>query len=216
MRMIKGEVIRAVGSLRAVDFPHPESLVPRVLPWVLAAGNPYYDYLFGGAELSHRTLEGWMKRASSEVSILRGEFLTCDAELAGGFIALNGRELKRARQADAAALWEAFPSAERVALVERMSNSANLFPPVAEDEYYLTKMGLSAPFRGQGLGRALMQQYLAQGKAQNYASFRLDVHTDNQPAIGCYLAAGFKVLSTSESRDGGLRYHAMRYRLETA
>jgi ribosomal protein S18 acetylase RimI-like enzyme len=42
------------------------------------------------------------------------------------------------------------------------------------------------------------------------------VHADNQPAIGCYLAAGFKVLSTSESRDGGLRYHAMRYQLGTA
>ena len=65
----------------------------------------------GEAAFSYRALEGWMKRASSEVSILRGEFLTCDAELAGGFIALNGVELKRARQADAGALWEAFPSA---------------------------------------------------------------------------------------------------------
>jgi ribosomal protein S18 acetylase RimI-like enzyme len=214
--MIKGEVIRAVGSLRAVDFPHPESLVPRVLPWVLAAGNPYYAHLFGGAEFSQRALAGWMTRPSSEVSILRGEFLTCDGELAGGFLALNGIELKKARQADAAALWEAFPSAERATLVERMSNSANLFPPVADDEYYLTKMGLDVPYQGQGLGRALVQQYLEQGKAQNYARYRLDVHAENQAAIRCYLAAGFKVVSTSESRDRGLRYHAMRYQLETA
>jgi ribosomal protein S18 acetylase RimI-like enzyme len=216
LRMIKGEVTRAVGRLRAADFPHPESLVPRALPWVLAAGNPYYDYLFGEAAFSYRTLEGWMKRASSEVSILRGEFLTWDAELAGGFIALNGVELKRARQADAGALWEAFPSAERAALVERMANSANLFPPVADDEYYLSKMGLGAPYRGQGLGGALVQQFLAQGKAQNYARFRLDVHAENQPAIRCYQAAGFKVLSTSQSRDGGLRYQAMLCELETA
>jgi ribosomal protein S18 acetylase RimI-like enzyme len=97
-----------------------------------------------------------------------------------------------------------------------MSNSANLFPPVADDEYYLTKMGLDAPYQGQGLGHALVQQYLAQGKAQNYARYRLDVHADNQPAVRCYLAAGFKVLSSSESRDGRLRYHAMRYQLETA
>ena len=147
--MIKGEATRAVGRLRAVIFPQSESLVPRALPWVLAAGNPYYDYLFGEAAFSYRTLEGWMKRASSEVSILRGEFLTWDAELAGGFIALNGVELKKARQADAGALWEAFPSAERAALVERMANSANLFPPVADDEYYLSKMGLGAPYGGE-------------------------------------------------------------------
>ena len=196
---------------KAADFADPEALVPQVLPWVLAAGNPYYGWLFGRAELAARTLEKWMKRASSEVSILRVQLLMCDSDFAGGFIALNGLDLRGARMADADALWTGVDSSGREALIQQMAKGADLFPPVAEDEYYLSKMGLNTSYRGRGFGRALVRRYLDEGEARGHIRYRLDVQADNERAMRCYVDCGFKVFNTTQSVDGTLKYYSMRY-----
>lgn len=209
---LRGQMMPGMITYRkATDWTDPEALVPHALPWVLAAGNPYYAWLFGGAELVPRSVEKWMKRASSEVSILRVHFLMCESSLAGGFIALNGLDLRKARMADADALWTGVDSPGRRALMERLANGVDLFPHVGEDEYYLSKMGLNNSYKGRRLGRALVQKYLDEGKAHGYVRYRLDVHADNEPAIRCYLAFGFQVFKTANSADGTLRYHSMRY-----
>jgi hypothetical protein len=87
----------------------PEALIQRALPWVLEAGNPYYTLLFGSAESALRVLESWMRRTSSEISTSRLQFLSCESELAGGFIAIGGGELRKARMSDGIALLTTCP-----------------------------------------------------------------------------------------------------------
>lgn len=197
--------------VRLADNPSPGELIPQTIPWVLLAGNPYYEWLFGNPELATRILDLWMRRRTSEVSILRVTILRSDGEIAGGFIGLDGLELKRSRKADAVAIFREVSAADRVSLMDRLSNSANLFLPVEDDEYYLSKMGLHSAFRGKGYGRLLLERYIEEGKARGHVRYRLDVHRDNVAAIRLYQSFGFRVASQAQTTDGALTYYAMVY-----
>jgi len=188
-----------------------EDLIRSALPWVIDAGNPYYALLFGDAELTLRVLNTWMRRASSEISIARVQFLICDSEFAGGFIALGGDELRKARKSDSVALLNACRAAERPALIQRMANLSGLFSPVDEDEYYLSKLGLNLRFRGRKLGRPLVERYIEEGRIRGYVRYRLDVHVGNEAAIRSYGSAGFRVHERTKSKDGTLAYYSMTY-----
>lgn len=203
-----GELI----SFRGVqDFPNPDALISHALPWILAAGRPYYDWFCGGRDAAERAVAMWIKQPSSEVSIQRVQFLQFGSEIVGGFIALSGTELKKARTADVESFWATLQGQSRGALIERLSQSLQVFAPVAEDEYYASKMGLARPFLGKGLVQPMAEHYLNQGNALGYSKFRLDVQAENKHALRHYLAIGFEIFYTGESADGALRYHAMRY-----
>jgi ribosomal protein S18 acetylase RimI-like enzyme len=195
----------------AMNSPNPEVLVRHALPWVLEAGNPYYHVLFGGISSTAAILDTWMRRPSSEVSVSRVQFLLHDSEYGGGFLALGGEELRKARKADAVALLDAFHGEDRTALLKRMDNLSNLFLPVADDEYYLSKLGVNLQFRGRKWGKLLVDRYLDQGRACGHRRFRLDVQVENEAAIRCYRSAGFHICQQTESKDGTLAYYSMIY-----
>jgi ribosomal protein S18 acetylase RimI-like enzyme len=197
------------GAANAHDTFDP---VTQALPWVLEAGNPYYESLFGGPAAAEKVLEAWMHRRTSEVSISRVQFLVSNEELAGGFVALGGGELRKARKADSIALLSSSMGLpDRETLIERMRSLSDLFPPVADDEYYLSKLGLRPQHRGKGLARILVERYLEDGRERGYTRYRLDVEAGNEIAIRCYQSAGFRFCGQSESEDGVFRYCAMRY-----
>jgi ribosomal protein S18 acetylase RimI-like enzyme len=190
---------------------NPEDLIQNALPWVVEAGNPYYTLLFGSAESTLRVLNTWMRRASSEVSISRVQFLIYESEFAGGFIGLGGDELRKARKSDGVALLNACSAADRPALIQRLANLSDLLSPIDQDEYYLSKLGVDSRFRGRKLGRALVERYIEEGKIRGYVRYRLDVHVGNEAAIRAYRSAGFRVRGRTESKDGALVYYSMTY-----
>lgn len=194
----------------ASDFTDPEGLIPQVLPWVLDALHPYFDWLCGGADVARRAVETCMRQKSSELSIYRVDFLMCGSELAGGGIALSGPELKEARTSDMETLWALLDAPGRAGLIERLSQTANLFTPVAEDEHYGSKLGVLPPFRGRGLSEVIVGRHFAQAKALGFRKLRTDVNAENRSAIRHYLAVGYKVIYTGQSEDGSLKYHGMR------
>ena len=194
-----------------VDFPDPDALIPHAFPWILAAGQPFYDWFCGERDVAERTVAMWMRQPSSEVSIQRVQFLQCGSDIAGGIIGLSGTELKKARIADTGSFWATLDVHSREALIERLSQSLQVFAPVAEDEYYVSKMGLARSFRGKGLGKVLLERHLDQGNALGYSKFRADVQTENEPSLRSFLAIGFEIFYTVQSADGALKYHAMRY-----
>lgn len=202
--------ISSISYQAAMDTPSPDSFVLHALPWILEAGNPYYRELLGMAG-SVSVLEAWMHRASSEVSIRRVQFLVCDSQLAGGFIALGGAELRKARKADGIALMTGVRTEGRSALMNRLTNLAHLFAPVADDEYYLSKLWLAPQFRGKHLGGLLLGRYIEEGLRLGYTRYRLDVHTENETAIRCYRSVGFVICGSTTSKDGRLGYYLMKY-----
>jgi len=195
----------------ASEFTDPESLIPQVLPWVLDALHPYFDWLCGGADVARRAVETCMRQKSSELSIYRVDFLMCGSELAGGGIALSGPELKKARTSDMETLWALLDRPARAGLIERLSQRANLFAPVADDEHYGSKLGVLPAFRGRGLSEVIVRWHFQQAAALGFKKVRTDVNVENRSAIRHYLAAGFKIIYTGQSADGALKYHGMRY-----
>ena len=187
--------------------------VPAVLPGVVAlvheAGNPYLDWLFGGRERASGAIAAWMLRPDSELSIDRVRIALVGDELAGTYISLAGSELRTCRQADALALIAETgqSQAARAALVERLTASKELFPPVRPDDFYLSKIGVVGKHRRKGLGRALTHEFLAAGREAGCRQFRLDVAADNEPAVRLYRSLGFHTESKREA--AGLRYLAM-------
>jgi ribosomal protein S18 acetylase RimI-like enzyme len=61
--------------------------------------------------------------------------------------------------------------------------------------------------RGQGLGRAITEEYLRSGFAVGFRRFRLDVSADNGHAVEIYRSLGFVV--EAEREAAGMRYLAM-------
>jgi ribosomal protein S18 acetylase RimI-like enzyme len=137
--------------------------------------------------------------------------LISDSEFAGGFIALSGGDLRKARRADSVALLTSVAPQERHALALRLANVSELMAPVGDDEYYLSKLGLAQKFRGKRLARTLVDRYIEDGLHLGYSRFRLDVHADNEPAIRCYCSVGFRTDRRSHSQDGSLKYNSMTY-----
>ncbi len=194
---------------RATDFPDPESVIPQAVPWVLAASYPYYEWLLGSPELAQSTVSKWMKRQSSEIFIRRVRFVLCDSEIAGGYLGMPGHELKKARMADAEALWADADESGRAALLQRIASTANLFPPVQDDEYYMSKFGLNPSARGRGRAWRIAKEAIRDVFSQGYTRLRLDVRADNEVAIRIYKALGFELFHTAQSADGQLKYQSM-------
>ena len=197
----------------ASEHPDPESLIPDLLSWIQASGNPYFDWFFGGAQRATGVLEEWMRRQSSEVSVRRVSLLYSQDRIAGGFIAMGGNELRRCRKADTVALMRGFDAEERSVLTGRMSAAADLFVTPADDEFYLSKMGLASEFQGRGLGRRLVDEYIKEGKSLGFGRFRLDVHADNAAAIGLYKKSGFTVDRQAECSEASMVYYSMVYEM---
>ncbi len=186
-----------------------EHFIAKILPWVHEAGNPYFDFLFGGNAAAVSVLDRWMRRKSSEVSIARAALLHGQDEPVAGFIALSGSELNACRRVDMAALTMAGSRRQREEVLERLELVRDLFPLVKEDEFYLSKFWVDGRHRGAGHARELMNSYLAAGRTQGFTRFRLDVCADNERAVRVYRSFGFKEFRETVVLEAGLRYLAM-------
>lgn len=195
------------------DGPPPPERVEdhpaAVLSWVHEAGNPYFDWIFGGAERSRAMLSNWLGRPSSEVSLTRVTFGRDGDRVVGGYIAMDGATLRSCRRADLGALLHDVPVEDRPALLERLALTRSLFAPVDEEAYYLSKIGVHPGERGQDHGRALLEHFVATGKEKGFRRFRLDVSADNEPACALYLRVGFRVVHESRIAGADLHYRAM-------
>jgi len=185
-----------------------ERFLPNVLPWVHDAGNPYFDYLFGDSDSAQENIMSWMRRPSSEIAIERCRILQQDERIVGGFVGLNGAELKKCRKADMMVLMKTFSSQKEV-LLNRLAALRALFRPVPDDTYYLSKLGVLPQFRGIGLGRKLTKAFLTTGKKQGFSRFQLDVSCDNIAAVHLYSNLGFQIDKESSAGEETLRYYSM-------
>ena len=168
-----------------------------MLPWVHEAGNPYFDTFFGSPGAARRALQRWMARPTSEVAITRVTLLCEGDRPAGCFVALSGRELARCLRADSLAAIREAGRAGRRALVDRAAALAATRVPVPEDAYFLSKLAVAAELRGTGLGRALLEEFLAAGRRGGFNVFRTDARQEDAHIVHLYESAGFRTIGES-------------------
>ena len=189
--------------------PEAETFVEAVLPWVHEAGCPYFDWFFGGSEATLETLDGWMRRPSSEVFVGRLTVLEEGDRAIGGFIALSGADLEQCRSEDAMAAIKTAGRDGLPGLRTRLAVGKELFAPVGHDDFYLSKIGVLRGLRGRHHGTQLLERYLADGRMHGFRRFRLDVSADNEPALRFYRGFGFEIVNESASAASGLAYASL-------
>jgi ribosomal protein S18 acetylase RimI-like enzyme len=200
--------------------PTPDTNIDRcissVLPLIHEAGNPYFDWLFGGPTVALSVLASRMRSQESEISI-------CDAVVAldsvgdviGAFIALTGAELGARRKTDAVAYLKHVGRSGRARLLQRVQESRDLFASVRPDEFYLSKIGVRADTRGCGHGRALVERFVSMGVERGLTRFVLDVNDENASALHLYRSMGFRIAGASSICGGCMRYVTMRLDIES-
>src|SRR5215204_3041554 len=128
-------------------------LIPALAPWVYSASRPFADWYFGDPDVAAEILHEWMDRPSSEVFVGRAIVMMgpeTESETAGCLIALPGDQLAKARAADFTAFCNelgAGPEAEEV-LAQVVPASRELFPPVGDDEIYISRVAVDPSRRG--------------------------------------------------------------------
>src|SRR5690606_30501440 len=128
------------------------------------ASNPFADWYYGDAETAREVITERMGRPSSELHIGRAILLTRDgeAEPRGGIIGMPGEVIAECRAADFLAFYEELgggPEADEV-IGEVLPVARQLFPPVAHDAFYISRVVIDPARRSAGLGRALMEKSL--------------------------------------------------------
>lgn len=199
-------------EVRFVPFSevhHPEQYVDDILPWLHEAGNPFYDWLYGGPEATREILTKMLTRRSSEMWIGRVSLLFDGSKPIGGFIGTSGELLTRCVSADMLALLRRAPAEQRVSFATRTKAALGVFPPVDADQYYLSVIGICADYRGRGLGRRLVEEFLTQGNNAGFQRFRLNVMADNQPAVSLYRSFGFEPVGQCMAAEGQQKYYIM-------
>lgn len=182
--------------------------------WVYEASNPFADWYFGDPAIAREVIDEWTQRAESEVSLERALIMIDrDDRPLGCLIGMGGPELDRCRLADFMAFCDDLGTgkdAESV-LDAVVPAARNLFPPVEEDEFYISRVATSPAMRGKGFGRALVAGAIEFAYETGFHRFRLDVSRDNARAIKTYEALGFGVTATSRHEESGLEYVAMTF-----
>lgn len=67
------------------------------------------------------------------------------------------------------------------------------------DEGEIVNVAVAPEHRSRGIGRIMLDQLIARGKAKGVSRFLLDVRLSNLPAIRLYEGAGFKKLAVQKN-----------------
>jgi ribosomal protein S18 acetylase RimI-like enzyme len=181
-----------------------------LVDWIHEAGNPYYDWLFDGPATARSALTSCVCSATSEISAeLVTTLVDATGRMLGGYVGLDGAELQHRRQQDTLAFLRAVPQHDRPGLMRRMRAGRALFPPVAAEDQYLSKIGVRPDARGMGVGRYLVERFIELAASDGRQRVRLDVHAANTPAVTLYRSIGFRVVRESRSDEAEMSYLAM-------
>lgn len=83
----------------------------------------------------------------------------------------------------------------------------------AQPDLGVTGMGLIAPYHGKGIGEKLLRTALAAAHDKGFTTIRLDVWSENAPAIALYHKTGFEhVRAYSKPDRPGRTLHDMIWR----
>lgn len=160
--------------------------------WIMQSGYDFFIVLFGGKENAIHCLHHWVCRKDSEFSALLSTIALVDLQPVGVAIGVPGPEVASRRRADLLSLIKGASPERRGELSLNLQKMAGLTAPVEKADYYIRTITVDESQRGHGLGRQLVKKIIAEGGAAGFRRFRLDVQSDNLPALKLYSSLGFE------------------------
>lgn len=188
--------------------PNIEKKFNDIIPWVREAGRPFFDIYLDGTD-TDSTIARWLQRGSSELSLQRTRLLVADDRISGGYISLAGRDLISCRQADLLDLAREMSDHNYSDLRARMDDLSDLFAPVEENDFYLSKIGVMPRMQTKGMSHHLMRDCIRRAKQGGFRRVRVDVPEQREIARELYRAYGFEPIYRGKTPISDLRYLAM-------
>ncbi len=187
---------------------HLDKKLNDIVPWIHQAGRPYYDIFLRGNDV-HSVIAQWLKRRSSELSLRRTRLLVADDRIAGGYISLAGGDLAGCRQADLLDLARTMGEHSYRELRDRMDDLSDLFAPVEDHDFYLSKLGVLPRMEGRGLSQYLMDDCLRRARQGGFGRVRTEVPEHDEETREFYETYGFKPIYRGKTSMSNLRYLSM-------
>lgn len=194
------------------EIPGVEFHFPKIIAWLRDAGRPYHEYLLAGLN-PDEVLRRWLNRPTSEFALQYIRVLIVDDDIAGGYLALRGKEVARCRQEDLLDLARRRGRAAYAQIRACVRDLYPLFSPIRRNDYYLSRIGLLPHKRGQGLAHYLIQDCIERATQFNADRIRLDVSGDNQIAISLFESHQFEVDYRGHATVANLFYEGMKREL---
>lgn len=188
--------------------PEIEQRLDRIVPWVLDAGRPYYDVFLEGTD-PREVITRWLQRRSSELALRRTRLAVADDRIAGGYVAVAGRQLAAARQADLLDLARLMGKRSYSELRARMNDLENLFAPVEAHDFYLSKLGVIQQMEDRELEHPLMDDCIRRARHGGFGQVRTDVCEDDEEMRELFETYGFRPIHRGKASTGDLRYLSM-------
>jgi len=176
---------------------------------VLAIGPETYSALFGNPSETLSRLDNWIRSDRSELSGRGATLGLQDGDAVGVSIVVPGPEILSRRRWDMLSLLKNADPTHRVVLKEFFSGSLGVLPPVGEDEFYVRALSVDPKYRGQGIGKRLLQKALQDGNAAGFKRVRIDVDASNLTAISLYQSFGFRTTYRGNAPPLGILTYSM-------
>jgi len=192
---------------------NPLRYIHPVLRWIVDAEEPFASWFYQGRLAAEVAVEERLRRTSSELWIGGITQMLCGDQHVGGFVAMRGNMLRKCGALDILNYVQRLPSNHRVRAIEQIRRSFAPFPPVEDDVFFLSRLGMDPSFRGRGLSLHLVERFKADAMRARASCCQLNVFAENLPAVGLYHKAGFQTHCDFWLGDGAFRYLCLRLEL---
>jgi ribosomal protein S18 acetylase RimI-like enzyme len=173
---------------------------PEFLALESAASSPYVRFTYATAADAERVQALLFQLRVGEFAPPFGKLLVVDEQPAGMVACLTGAALRRARLAATAALTRAGLFADP-ALVRRVQLAATTLLKPADDDFYLSRIAVTAGIRQKGVGSTMMQYVLDEAVRSESKRCVLEVAPEAAPAIALYRRFGFDEIDRRAVHD---------------
>lgn len=186
--------------------------LPKLITWLRDAGRPHHELLLSGTD-PDAVLRAWIERSTSEFALKNIRVLIADDDIAGGYLAMPGREVDRRRQEDLLDLARRRGRAAYAHIRACVRDLYPLFSPIRRNDFYLSRIGILPHKRGRGLAHHLIQDCIERATARGADRIRLDVSGDNAIAISLFQSHRFEIDYRGHALGANLFYEGMKREL---
>ena len=159
--------------------------------------------------MARQRIKSLMGLPSTSFSISRATLILTDGTPTGFFVGMGGDECRRRHRVFGLVVLKEAGREERASLAARLKTGQGLAPEVEADVFFLSGLAVAPEYRGQGLGRALLNEYLATGRRGGFRRFELSVFERSTKAVRLYESAGFRVVRRSTIPQTGTGFLSM-------
>lgn len=166
-----------------------------------SASEPYTSFAFSSAEQSRSVRAYLFARNLCEFSAPYGRLLRDSGRTLGMLAVLSGTELTKCRMRAALALAKSGLLREDAGLAHRVQLAGQTLLKLQPDDFYLSRIAVSAAARGRGIGTHLIQQTEREARERGCPRIALEVSPNSAAAVRLYLREGFQQIDARRVDD---------------